>query len=76
MADKKISQLTLESNPPASAQVPIRDGSTNSRVTIENFVRVGIESGNVGLAEVATSGTYADLIDAPTPDSIVDGGNF
>jgi hypothetical protein len=76
MADKKISELTLDPNPPASAQVPVRDGATNSRVTIQNVVKAGVSAGGVGLASVATTGSYNDLIGAPSPDSIVDGGNF
>jgi hypothetical protein len=56
--------------------VPVRDGATNSRVTIQNVVKAGVSAGGVGLASVATTGSYNDLIGAPSPDSIVDGGNF
>lgn len=68
MPDLKISQLTDQATPPGTTTfVPVvNDALANRKVTLQNVVKAGIAAGNVGLATVATSGSYTDLSNKPT----------
>ena len=74
MANRKISELDASTNPDPTAEVPIRAGAANFRVTLANAVKAAVAvPANVGLATVSVSGSYTDLTNQPAE---IDGGNF
>lgn len=74
MANRKISELNASTSPAPTAEVPIREGAANFRVTLTNAVKAAVAvPADVGLAAVSRSGSYTDLTNQPAE---VDGGNF
>jgi hypothetical protein len=74
MSNKKLSQLPDNAAPAAdgtsvAAVTATTAGGTttytNQIVTVRNLVKAGVQAGGVGLATVATTGSYTNLTNVP-----------
>ena len=73
MPNIKISALTDNPTPAASANTVVQEGVANAKVTLTNLVKAAVNGGtaaSVGLASVAKSGAYSDLSGTPSLGTI------
>ena len=73
MPNIKISALTDNPTPAATANTVVQETGSNSKVTLANLVKAAVNGGtaaSVGLATVAKTGAYSDLLSPPTLGTI------